>query len=238
MAQSITSTAKTAEVGTFGWRLREALDQSTHTSLRALSREINGHRRLMGSSVHAIGEFLDNEKEPRRDVLVALAEALGVRAAWLAFGDGPMFDDGFSVRSTALYLVKATRAERTDPAETREDFLGVVDTDAKRDYLSLDPFERVAVGYLLARVIEREKEIRGQHNSFDRGRLAGRVLVELREMMKSSMRQRDTKEGLTGLRARIRAPRRTRIWKTHFAHAIASMLFAKEGDRLEAMKKS
>lgn len=43
-----------------------------------------------GISRRAIGEYLAGKAEPSRPRLVAIAEAAGVRVAWLATGEGPM----------------------------------------------------------------------------------------------------------------------------------------------------
>lgn len=234
MARPTTRPVKAVEEASFGWRLRKALDQKALDqpdygwSVNALAKHLKDRGAEGTVNGQAIGEYLRNEKKPRRDVLLALAMALGVRAAWLAFDDGPMLDDNYSVRSTPLYLIKAARAESTYPTEMREEFLRGLGTDAKRDYLSLDPFERVAVGFLLARWIE--KELRpAKRTAYARGELAGRILKHLSTMTRDLAGQKSAE--------RAKARRGSRIWKTHFVQGIASLMLSGERGSAEAMKK-
>lgn len=44
----------------------------------------------VGSSGQAVGTWEAGKKEPSRETIVKLATVLGVRAAWLAFGEEPM----------------------------------------------------------------------------------------------------------------------------------------------------
>ena len=48
---------------------------------------------MIGLSGQAVGTWEAGKKEPDLDTIARLARVLGVRAAWLAFNDGPMRAD-------------------------------------------------------------------------------------------------------------------------------------------------
>lgn len=242
MARPTTRPVKAVEEASFGWRLRKALDQKALDqpdygwSVNALAKHLKDRGAEGTVNGQAIGEYLRNEKHPRRDVLVALAEVLGVRVAWLAFGDGPMLDDDYSLHSTPLYLIKASEDARGNPTEAREDFLRGLGQEMDREYMRFDPFERVAVGFVLARWIEWKLKP-AKRTAHARGVLAEEILKKLATFIKAFALNWDTREGLSGSRARVRARRGSRVWKTHFVQGIASLLLAGERDDAEALEK-
>ena len=228
MGRPTTRPVKAIREDSFGWRLGLALERSSYGGkVNPLAKELRGR----GTNGQAIGEYLRNEKEPRRDVLEALAKALEVRVSWLAFGDGPMLDDKYSVRSTPLYLIGAPKEEEAEPADTKESFLRGLGKDAKGDYVDLAPFEKVAIGYLLARAIKREK--RRQVTAFDRGALSRKLLVD------TAAQTSQLAGGKFPDPERAKARRGSRIWRTHFVQAIATLMLGNEGeDVAQAMKKA
>lgn len=77
--------------GTFGSRLRYAINQSEY-SIRGFQEEISGAVDG-GITYPTINSYLKDDTEPRRDFVEAAAKILGVRSAWLAFGDGEPTED-------------------------------------------------------------------------------------------------------------------------------------------------
>ena len=77
---------------TFGSRLRQAIENSDF-SFRGFQREVS-ERVPGGITYPTINSYLKDGTEPRRDFVEAAAEILGVRSAWLAFGEGQPTAEG------------------------------------------------------------------------------------------------------------------------------------------------
>lgn len=179
-----------------------------------------------GVSDDVIRKFLRGVSKPRLDALEALSKFLGVRASWLAFGEGPMLDDEYAIHSTPLYLIKAPASEAERPREVRESFKANFKGKARTEYLRLRPFEKVCLGFLLARVIEREGSRR--RHADDRGRLAASLVTRILE---ETLKMGQKREGTRNIR------RDSRAWKTQFVHALTILLYHWEGKKGEMFRE-
>jgi transcriptional regulator with XRE-family HTH domain len=87
---------QTAATAGYGERLARALQRGPKPmSVRALA-ELVGQRfgELRGASYGGIRQYAEGKvRHPRIDLLRAIAEVLGVRSDWLAFGEGSMTED-------------------------------------------------------------------------------------------------------------------------------------------------
>ncbi len=62
---------------------------------------------VIGVTQSAVGHWLSARRSPDIDMLAKIAQFLGVRAAWLAFGDGPMIKATPRKISTTTPAVRA-----------------------------------------------------------------------------------------------------------------------------------
>ena len=97
-------------------RLRQALDRAD-ISVRGLHRALR-ERSVPSSSYGSVNSYVKGKSEPRRDWIEAAAETLGVRAEWLARGDGAM---------TAAEEAIRQRIDAGTSDEAYDDFIRRVD---------------------------------------------------------------------------------------------------------------
>jgi hypothetical protein len=109
------------EMNSIGERLRVGMDRKS-VSTRSLRDELKA-KGVKGATLPSISSYLSNRATPPVEFIHAAAAALGVRAAWLAFGDGQITEPEDRVARGALSKAiggsTALSAERSDDVGER-----------------------------------------------------------------------------------------------------------------------
>jgi hypothetical protein len=106
-------------------RLSEALQRGPHPmSVRALARQIaTAFPDLRGTSYGGIRQYAAGSvRRPRTELLQAIAEILGVRRDWLAFGEGAMTDKEENARQVSDRVTEASSMAELVVAEVEAGF--------------------------------------------------------------------------------------------------------------------
>lgn len=118
------------ERSTFSIRLRETLRaRGIEPSPSKICLEFNLRADGLSVSVHGVRKWLIGEAIPSQARMKVLADWLGVRAAWLRFGDGSdgdygqAVDPGFEIHSSELAFVHDMRLLSKDNRKLLRDML-------------------------------------------------------------------------------------------------------------------